>query len=314
MTAPWGVPVTDQPLPDGPKAAGVPVDVARAYLQGWNDHDGAAVTRLFAPNGTYVDPTLPGPLFGEAIAVYVAGLVAAFPDLAFVVEGISVDGDRVTAQWRMQGTNTGPFPGAPKPTGGTCDLQGVDVITVGSEGIISVVGYFDQKTFVEQLGLQALIVPQDEWPLHFGTSARTDLANTTVPGAITMTWIDVDSDEESAEVGLRSSSIVEALSSEPGFIGWVGMSSHHRGHTLTAWTSPEAAEAAISRSIPHRQAMDQFMNGKLGRHVFTSLWTLHRLNDQIGTCPACGGRVHIASGAPSAHCECGGEVAVTSYM
>jgi hypothetical protein len=54
--------------------------------------------------------------------MYVAGLVAAFPDLAFAVKRISVDGDR-------------------QP-----------------EGTASVVGFFNQKTFVEQLGLQALIV------------------------------------------------------------------------------------------------------------------------------------------------------------
>ncbi|MGH3787483.1 MAG: hypothetical protein ACRDRG_13230 [Pseudonocardiaceae bacterium] len=34
------------------------------------------------------------------------------------------------------------FPGASNPTGGTCDLPGIDVITVGSDGIISVVSYF----------------------------------------------------------------------------------------------------------------------------------------------------------------------------
>jgi steroid delta-isomerase-like uncharacterized protein len=152
------------------------IEVVRAYLQAWNDHDGVAVTRQFAPNGTYVDPTLPGPLSGEDIAMYVAGLVAAFPDLVFTVESLSVDADRVTLQWRMRGTNIGPLPGAPKPTRGTCDLpSGVDLINIGSEGIISVVGYFDQKTFIEQLGLQAMIVPRDDWPLHFGTSARTDL-------------------------------------------------------------------------------------------------------------------------------------------
>jgi len=74
-----------------------------------------------------------------------------------------------------------------------------------------VVGYFDQKTFIEQLGLQALIVPKDEWPLHYGIAVRTDLGITTVPGAITMTWIDVDSDREPDEVALRSKSIIEAL-------------------------------------------------------------------------------------------------------
>jgi hypothetical protein len=38
-------------------------------MQGWNDHDGAAVTDLFALDGTYVDPTLPGPLSEEGIAM-----------------------------------------------------------------------------------------------------------------------------------------------------------------------------------------------------------------------------------------------------
>lgn len=307
--------MTDYQLPGTrPKTAGGPVEVAESYLQAWNDHDGAAVARLFAPNGTYIDPTLRGPLSGDAIATHVVGLVAAFPDLAFAVEGISADGDRVTAQWRMQGTNTGPFPGAPQPTGGTCDLAGVDLITVGCDGITSVVGYFDQKTFVEQLGLQALIVPRGEWPLHYGISARTDLGNTIVPGAITMTWIDVDSNQGWGEVRFRTASIVEALSSEPGFIGWVGASSDHRGHTLTAWTTPEAAEAAIARAVPHRDAMDRFMRHGLGARAFTSLWIPYRLNDQLGTCPSCGHRVSIASGAQSAHCECGGQVTVTSYI
>jgi hypothetical protein len=105
--------------------------------------------------------------------MYVAGLVAAFPDLAFAVKRISVDGDR-------------------QP-----------------EGTASVVGFFNQKTFVEQLGLQALIVfRKGESPLPFGMSVRSDPGNTAEPGALTMTSIDVDSDQskdqEQAEVQLRS--------------------------------------------------------------------------------------------------------------
>ena len=290
------------------------INVVQSYLQGWNDHDGAAVMRQFAPDGTYVDPTLPRPLSREGIEMYVAGLVAAFPDLTFVIERISADGDLVTLQWRMQGTNTGPLPGASEPTGGACDLPGVDLINVSPEGIASVIGYFDQKTFIEQLGLQAMIVPKDEWPVHFGTSARTDLGNSTVPGALTMTWIDVDSDQEQAAVERRGAAIVEALASEPGFIGWVAMFSHHRGHTVTAWTSPEAAEAAISRNAPHREARDRVMNGKLGRHVFTSFWKPHHMNDQVRTCSDCGQMVAITTGHEFANCECGGRVAVSSYI
>jgi steroid delta-isomerase-like uncharacterized protein len=129
------------------------VAMAQAYMQAWNDHDGAAVVATFADGGTYVDPTLPGPVGGQALADYVAGLAAAFPDLSFEVGQLTAEDDRVVVPWRMHGTNTGPLPGVPEPTGGTCDLPGVDVITVGSGGLMSVVGYFDQKTFAEQLGL-----------------------------------------------------------------------------------------------------------------------------------------------------------------
>ncbi|MBV8993861.1 MAG: nuclear transport factor 2 family protein [Pseudonocardiales bacterium] len=291
-----------------------PGKVAHAYFQAWNDHDGADVAALFAPDGTYIDPTLPGPLSGRDIATYVTRLVATYPDLAFVVERISVDGDQATAQWRMQGTNTGPFNGIPEPTGGICDLPGVDLITVGARGITSVVGYFDQKTLAEQLGCQALIVRQDDLPLHFGTSKRTDLGITTVPGALTMTWIDVDNDEESNEVGQRVNNIVESLSSEPGFIGSVSAYSGHRGHTLTAWVSPEAAEAAIGRNVAHGQARERALDGKLGSDGFTSIWIPHRLNDQLHTCPDCGRMLRIGTGATSALCGCGGEVAITSYL
>jgi hypothetical protein len=37
---------------------------------------------------------------------------------------------------------------------------------IHTEGMISVVGYFDHKTFVEQLDPQAMIVAKNEWPLN----------------------------------------------------------------------------------------------------------------------------------------------------
>jgi predicted ester cyclase len=98
-----------------------PNRAVQAYLA-WNAHDAGAVRATFEDGGTYVDPTLPGPLAGEAIEMYVNGLIAAFPDLRFEVGSIRPDGDRVFAEWRMQGTNTGPLPGAPSPPVGraTC--------------------------------------------------------------------------------------------------------------------------------------------------------------------------------------------------
>ena len=101
--------------------------------------------------------------------MYVAGLVAAFPDLAFAVKRISADGDR--------------------QPGGTA----------------SVVGFFKQKPFVEQLGIQGLDpFRKGESPLPFGTSVRSDPGNTAEPGALTMTSIDVDSDQEQGSRASRS--------------------------------------------------------------------------------------------------------------
>jgi len=134
-----------------------PLATAQAYLQAWNDHDGAAVRNLFASNGTYMDPTLPEPLPPEGSEMLVSVLHTAFPDYRFTFDRMSVDENVVFAPWRMQGTFTGPLPGVPGPTGATFDLPAVDVITVGPDGIVSVVGYFDQKTYLEQLGLQVVI-------------------------------------------------------------------------------------------------------------------------------------------------------------
>lgn len=131
----------------------------RSYLKAWNDHDGEAVAGHLAPGGTYVDPILPGPLKGPELAGYVDALVVAFPDLAFAEEAIFGDGDLVVLNWRMTGTNAGPLPGFAAGTGRRCDLPGVDIIRVGSEGIESITGYFDQKTFFESIGMQVTVAP-----------------------------------------------------------------------------------------------------------------------------------------------------------
>jgi steroid delta-isomerase-like uncharacterized protein len=135
------------------------VELAEQYLRGWNEHDGEAVAATFTDGGTYADPTLPEPLPKAAIAGFVSALVSALPDLVFISEDVVGEGPRAYLRWRLQGTNTGLLPGLPAPTGRRVDLPGVDVIEVGPDGITSLVGYFDQKTFLEQFGLRMDVVP-----------------------------------------------------------------------------------------------------------------------------------------------------------
>lgn len=282
------------------------------YLAAWNAHDGAAVAALVT--GTYVDPTLPEPLSGPDIAAMVDGLCACFPDLSFEYVATLVDGDRLVLQWRMRGTNDGaPLPGAPAATGGTINLPGVDVITTEQGRIVDVQGFFDQKTFVEQLGLQALVVPQDTWPVSFGIASRTDLGYTTVPGALTMTWIELKDDAEQAELINRTTEIVTALASEPSFLGMQTTTVGRRNLTLTLWTSPEAAEVAVGRNAPHSQSIGRFEQDGFAARLFTSLWQPHRLNPQVVQC-SCGQRPAAQEGAATVTCACGNVLEVQPYI
>src|SRR5690349_11493262 len=216
----------------------------RAYLDAWNAHDGAAVVATLAPDGTYDDPVLPGPIGGDHLAAYVGALAAGLPDVQFVADDLVVTGDRVVLPWRMLGTHTGPLPDAPEPTGRTCDLPGVDVITGGADGITSVVGYFDRRELAEQLGSRTVVLPADEPPIAHGVSVRTDLGNPATPGALAMTWIEVGPEDE-AETSARAGEVLQGLCTEPGFLGFVGSSSGGWTHTVTSWASPDAAASAM---------------------------------------------------------------------
>lgn len=108
--------------------------------------------------GHLTDPNVPEELGGRAIGEYAAGLFSAFPDLSFKLLGHHATGDRaVAARWLMRGTNTGPLRGHP-PAGATVALPGADFIAVEGDRTRSVEGYFDRSAFVEQLGLQVIVL------------------------------------------------------------------------------------------------------------------------------------------------------------
>src|SRR4051794_40234360 len=144
------------------------VDVAHRYFDAWNRRDGAAVAAMFAAGGTYEDPATGQPLEAPGIAEYAQGMFAAFPDLRFEVASAAASGpSTVAAEWVMRGTNSGPLAGNP-PTGQTVALAGADFLHVEDERVRSVRGYFDQRAFLEQLGLQVMVLPPNRGPLTFG--------------------------------------------------------------------------------------------------------------------------------------------------
>jgi steroid delta-isomerase-like uncharacterized protein len=262
----------------------MPMSIATAldrYFDAWNSHEPGQVVEALTAGGTYQDPTTGGPLSGDALTANVAGVYAGFPDVRFETVSVDTTGDTTAcAQWRMLGTNSGPLPGGPA-TGESLDLPGADFFTYDptADRVSSVVGYFDTATMLGQLGLQVHVSPADvDGMLQFGISGRVETGRDTIPGAFTVTWIEVDPEHQMNLVDAVTAIIVEQHGNEH-YLGTCFATVGPRNYTFTAWTSPEAAQEAL-RGEAHTSAMKLAQTGGIGAGArgVTSAWTPHFLN------------------------------------
>lgn len=280
-----------------------PRDRAEAYFDAWNRHDSDDIVAQFSEGGTYSDPATEEELTGRAIGAYAQQLFEAFPDLEFNVERFDVvDDSTVSFQWTMRGTNTGSFQGAP-PTGRTIALPGADFLTINQGGIRSVRGYFDQRTFVEQLGFEVLVQPATAGPFSFGNSVSVGTGKDTTPGAFSLTRISVRSENEGEEVREYARQIMQEMMEMPGFLSAVNSRAGKRMYTVTAWEDSESPRRMMHRGT-HREAMTRFFGPDFAAGGVTSVWTPERINTVWVRCPACD---HMADSVrPDRTCgECG---------
>jgi steroid delta-isomerase-like uncharacterized protein len=270
-------------------------DALTRYFDAWNAHDGDAVVGSLTDGGTYEDPTTGGPLSGDALAANVDGLAGGFPDLHFEVRNVAPTSDTsAAAEWVMEGTNTGATPMGPA-TGGTIALPGADFLTYdpAADRISKVVGYFDTGLLLTQLGLQVHLSPQDMDPfLKFGLGIRVDTGRETIPGAFTVTWIEVEPDDTPALNEATEKIVVDFLEN-PGYLGTCFAIVGKRNWTFSAWESVEVAEAAVGRGA-HAQAMQLMRSGGIGKNArgLTSIWKPERLNNFV--LPAQGGSFDLS--------------------
>jgi hypothetical protein len=250
------------------------------YFDAWNSHRPERVAEALTDGGTYEDPTTGGPLSGDALTANVAGVYEGFPDVRFAHDRVTTNGDTPSAPWRMVGTNTRPLPRGP-PTGGTIDLPGADFFTYDADAdkVSSVVGYFDTATMLAQLGLQAHITPDDiDGVVKFGISNRVETGRDAVPGAFTVTWIDIDAEHFASLVDATTAIVMEQLGNEH-YLGSCFVTVGRRNYTFSAWTSPDAAQDAL-RGDAHSGAMKLAQTGGLGDNArgTTSMWAPVFLN------------------------------------
>jgi steroid delta-isomerase-like uncharacterized protein len=82
----------------------------------------------------------------------IAGLHAAFSDLAITIEDMVAEGDRLVGRWVMTGTNTGSFNGMPA-TGRSVTLSGFDLLRVEGDRFAEVWSVADIVGMLQQLGV-----------------------------------------------------------------------------------------------------------------------------------------------------------------
>lgn len=282
------------------------VEMARAYIEAWNDHDTDRINATFAEGGTYSDPNVPDGISGQALAGYVNGLIAAFPDLNFEIDNLYEAGPSAAViEWVMKGTNRGSLSGLP-PTERTIALPGVDVVETGENGIRSVRGYYSNGTMMSQLDVQVIVRPKTVGPVSFGSSTYTNVGNKAKPGVIGVTQIQLASPDHSDELGNYTRDILREISQMPGYIGtattltWNG-----HGVTVTAWEDMESAKAAV-QGPAHTAAMKAVYEPHgLGASVWTSFWTDGQLNTRWRRCGECGSMAVVNS---ELKCRCGAAI------
>jgi heme-degrading monooxygenase HmoA len=208
---------------------------------------------------------------------------------------------RVTIEWLMRGTNTGPLRADLPPTGAVVALPGIDVIALDAEGIASVRGYFDQQALFAQLGLQIIVQPFALGPVSFGRALRLSSGNQAKPAAFSTTWIDVPTDAERDEVIERTRQMFAELVQMPGFIAATFTNIAGRLTTQTAWESEDAARA-FSKLPNHKAALARFFSGELGVAVQTSVWVPSWQNALWVRCAACG---RVEAHENGGHSACG---------
>ncbi len=83
---------------------------------------------------------------------FIAGLHAAFSEVAFTIEDMVAEGDRIVGRWVMRGTNTGSFNGMP-PTGRPVTVSGFDLLRVEGDRFAEVWHVEDIAGMLQQLGV-----------------------------------------------------------------------------------------------------------------------------------------------------------------
>lgn len=260
-------------------------ELARAWMDAWNAHDGALAAALFGDGGTYEGPTTRMPIHAYDLAPVIEALEAQFSDFKFETEHVVGDDSRFTIEWTLRGTNDSPVKTGVAATGRRLHVHGVDCMQAADGRITSVRRVYDRRGMMEQLGLQVIVEPYRQGPATYGYSLHASSGSPAVPGIVALTWIQGRDESERDRVRAHSGKIVADFLAEPGFIGIVTGFAGERGFTCTAWEDETALYRALDKQ--HARAKQDFRTSGLSPGVWTSVWKPHHINRLWVRCTTC---------------------------
>ena len=125
-----------------------------SYLDAWNAHDPAAVTRYMADDAIYEDVALGRVLHGPSeIAKFVEEATRASSDFRFEEVSLFTAGSDYANEWIMTGTNDRAVRGVPA-TGRSFRVRGASVGKLDTSGrIVENRDYYNLAEMFAQLGI-----------------------------------------------------------------------------------------------------------------------------------------------------------------
>lgn len=278
------------------------LEAVRRYFDAWTARDADALLASLTGDGTYEDPTTPGPIGGAALRAHVGGLWAAFPDLGFEIASLAETGaGQAAAEWVMTGTNAGSLAGLP-PTGRAVRLRGADVFATDEGRVRRVTGYFDSAGVPRQLGLDVIVQPSEIGPFRFGVATMVGTGKTALPGAFAITRLEARDADCRQQARIDSRDILREMLGMEGFIAATTATVGLTMVTVSAWETPEAPRR-MTREGTHARVMSGLWDGSVAQGGTNTVWIPHRINPRFLRCPACGA---VTRGPVSGQsCRCG---------
>jgi len=127
--------------------------IVRKYLdEAWSKRNVGILDELMAPNYARYLPGQDKPLDREGQKQRIAGFHAAMPDLAFFVEDLFAEGDRVVFRVMIRGTQQGAFMGI-APTGKQLTVTAIDIARLENRKVVDNWGQSDMLGLMRLLGL-----------------------------------------------------------------------------------------------------------------------------------------------------------------